>query len=113
MKHNKSLLCLSAILLMTACGQGKQHAESTEVADTVAVTQPDSLIYGVCGMSTTMHTLQLITDNGDTLMLDLQEAQAQEQVKGGIQPGERMAVEVNDDSTAARRVVNLDEDGTL
>ena len=38
-------------------------ADSTLLADTAA----DSTVYGVCGEGTAMHTLELITDAGDTL----------------------------------------------
>ncbi len=113
MSKIKSLLLISAVLMMYSCGQGKQQVPSTEETDSVSVTEVDSLLYGVCGIGTTMHTLQLVTDDGDTLMLDLQEAQDRDQVKGGIQPGDRMAVEVNADTTAALRVVNLDADGAI
>ena len=45
-------------------------ADSTLLADTAA----DSTVYGVCGEGTAMHTLELITDAGDTLRYVLGEA---------------------------------------
>jgi hypothetical protein len=53
-----------------------------------------------------MNTLQLITDMGDTLMLDISDAQDNNQVLGGMQAGDRMAVLPNADRTAAELVIN-------
>ena len=67
----------------------------------------DSTLYGVCGRATSMNSLQLITDLGDTLMLSIAEAQDAGQVFGGIKAGERMAVLANADSTIALKVINM------
>jgi len=67
----------------------------------------DSTIYGLCGPASTMNQLQLITDNGDTLSLDVYDANEQKQVFGKFSVGDRMAVLVNKDSTAAKHVVNI------
>ena len=53
-----------------------------------------------------MNTLQLVTDTGDTLSIDLSDAQDKNQVLGGLQVGDRMAVIVNKDKTAAVLVIN-------
>ena len=53
-----------------------------------------------------MNTLQLVTDAGDTLSIDLSEAQDKEQVFGGLQVGDRMAVITNKDKTEAVLVIN-------
>ena len=53
-----------------------------------------------------MNTLQLLTDTGDTLSIDLSEAQDKEQVLGGLQVGDRMAVMTNKDKTEAVLVIN-------
>ena len=70
----------------------------------------DPTIYGVCADGTAMNTLQLITDMGDTLSIDISEAQENGQVFGGMQVGDRMAVIPNADKTSAVLVINQ---GTL
>ena len=57
-----------------------------------------------------MHTLQLITDTGDTLMIALIDGQDQEcDVQGGLMVGDRMAVTAHEeaDGRVADKVVNL------
>jgi hypothetical protein len=66
----------------------------------------DSTLYGVCGEATSMNMLQLITDTGDTLMLDISYANERNQVFGGLQIGDRMAVMPNSTSTEATIVIN-------
>ncbi len=53
-----------------------------------------------------MNTLQLITDTGDTLMLDLSVAQDKNKIFGGLHTGDRMAVIPTGDKKAAVMVVN-------
>lgn len=83
-------MLLLALLLM-GCGGGKQQAPK-EVLDSVAVVEEtaDSTYYGVCGEGSTMHVLELVRDQGDTLhfMVNMEE----ETVKGGMLAGDRMAV---------------------
>lgn len=69
----------------------------------------DSTIYGVCGEETAMHTLQLITDQGDTLSF-LINADNEERVQGGLLAGDRMAViagKTIDGERTAKKVINL------
>ena len=53
-----------------------------------------------------MNMLQMITDTGDTLMLDISAAKENDQVFGGLQVGDRMAVLPNDNKTVANTVIN-------
>ena len=53
-----------------------------------------------------MNTLQLITDMGDTLSLDISTAQENNQVFGGLQVGDRMAVIPDAEKTSAIMVIN-------
>ena len=53
-----------------------------------------------------MNMLQMLTDTGDTLMLDISNANEKEQVFGGLQVGDRMAVVPNEDMTSAKIVIN-------
>ena len=53
-----------------------------------------------------MNTLQLITDMGDTLNIDMSVAQENGHVYGGVQPGDRMAVLADKDRAVAEMVIN-------
>lgn len=93
-KHNKTLLAaLLAMLIGWGCTGQKTQQQSTE-SDTmvVEVSTPDSTVYGVCGEGTSMHVLELVTDEGDTLTYLVDADTELETVKGGLFAGDRMAV---------------------
>ena len=94
-----------AVLTMFSCGV-KSEKVPFDNGDSSAVANADPTIYGVCGEETSMNTLQLITDMGDTLSLDMSVAQENGRVLGGIQVGDRMAVLPDADRTAAVQVIN-------
>lgn len=95
-------------LLMTSCfgGGSKPQQVVEESTDSVVYIPRDQTIYGLCGNGTAMNTLQLLTDNGDTLNLSLTTAQETNQVFGGLQAGDRLAVLPNKDKTEALIVIN-------
>ncbi len=93
-KHNKTLLAaLLAMMIGWGCTGKKTQQQPTE-SDTmvVEVSTPDSTVYGVCGEGTSMHALELVTDEGDTLTYLVDADAEQETVKGGLFAGDRMAV---------------------
>ena len=93
-KHNKTLLAaLLAMMIGWGCTGKKTQQQPTE-SDTmvVEVSTPDSTVYGVCGEGTSMHALELVTDEGDTLTYLVDADAEQEAVKGGLFAGDRMAV---------------------
>ncbi len=92
-------------LLMTACGGGKGK-QQVEWEDLLGESIRDSTIYGICMEGTAMNTLQLLTDNGDTLVLSLVNTKEHGGLFGGMGVGDRMAVLVNKDSTEATMVLN-------
>ncbi len=94
-----------SLLMMGSCG-GKSEKVPFDNGDSAAVANADPTIYGICGEATSMNTLQLITDMGDTLMLDISQAQDDGRVLGGVQAGDRMAVLPNADKTQADLVIN-------
>lgn len=71
----------------------------------------DSTIYGVCGDGTAMHTLQLITDVGDTVQYMIgEDDEGNPQVVGGLLAGDRVAVlegPETDGEKTAKKVINL------
>ena len=93
-KHDKTLLAaLLAMMIGWGCTGKKTQQQPTE-SDTmvVEVSTPDSTVYGVCGEGTSMHALELVTDEGDTLTYLVDADTEQETVKGGLFAGDRMAV---------------------
>lgn len=93
-KHDKTLLAaLLAMMIGWGCTGKKTQQQPTE-SDTmvVEVSTPDSTVYGVCGEGTSMHALELLTDEGDTLTYLVDADTEQEAVKGGLFAGDRMAV---------------------
>ena len=93
-KHDKTLLAaLLAMMIGWGCTGKKTQQQPTE-SDTmvVEVSTLDSTVYGVCGEGTSMHALELVTDEGDTLTYLVDADAEQETVKGGLFAGDRMAV---------------------
>lgn len=95
----------SAVLMMGSCGNKNQQVPFDN-GDSLKIVNSDPTIFGVCGESTAMNTLQLITDTGDTLSMDISAAREAGQVFGGLQIGDRMAVLPADNNTVASLVIN-------
>lgn len=98
------LLVAAGILTMDSCGN-KSEKVPFDNGDSLGI-EVDSTLYGICGEATSMNMLQMITDTGDTLMLDISAAKENDQVFGGLQVGDRMAVLPNDNKTVANTVIN-------
>ena len=97
-----------AVTMSSCFGGGKSQQDvAAEENDSVVDYVPrDQTIYGLCGNGTAMNTLQLLTDNGDTLTMSLAAAQENNQVFGGLQAGDRLAVLPNKDKSEAVIVIN-------
>ncbi len=93
------------MLIMGSCGN-KVEKVPFDNGDSAEVANADPTIYGICGEESSMNTLQVITDDGDTLMLDMSVAQENGKVLGGVHTGDRMAVLANADKTIAELVIN-------
>lgn len=108
MKKNVSFgLVTAALLLVGSCGnKGQQQAPQDNMEVAAAEVEKEKTVYGTCGDGSAMNSLQLITDSGDTLMLNIEEARGHNKVFGGVLSGDRMAVVVNKDRTAASLVIN-------
>ena len=98
------LLVAAAVLTMGSCGNKTQKVPFDN-GDSANMSI-DSTLYGICGEATSMNMLQMLTDTGDTLMLDISNANEKQQVFGGVQVGDRMAVVPNEDMTSAKIVIN-------
>ena len=98
------LLVAAAVLTIGSCGNNTQKVPFDN-GDSASMSI-DSTLYGICGEATSMNMLQLITDTGDTLMLDISYAKDKDQVFGGLQVGDRMAVMPNYSMSEASIVIN-------
>ena len=92
-----SFVAFTMLTMFTTTGCGNIKTEpagadsDTIVEDTVMAI--DSTVYGVCGEGSAMHSLELITDEGDTLLYttNIEEEEAAG-VVGGMMAGDRIAV---------------------
>ena len=81
-----------ATVVFMSCG-GNKSGNSDMVEDSVEVAViPDTTVYGVCGDGTSMHSLELVTDEGDTLTYAVNRDTDVSVIKGGMLVGDRMAV---------------------
>ena len=110
LKGGMGLLFL--VLMLAACdAKKKQQIEDTD--EVVEVN--DTTVYGVCGEGTSMHSLEIITDAGDTLVYTLlsqdaeTEVETPSDVQGGLMAGDKMAVTGHKtaDELVADRVINV------
>ena len=84
MKKVCFILTIGVVMMMMGCG-GQKNADNNADADSVEVMDtPDSTVYGVCGSGTSMHSLELVTDEGDTITHMLDADDAEMTVKGGM-----------------------------
>lgn len=99
-------LVSAVVFTISSCGGKTQqvpfdNGDSTDMNGT-----QDPTIYGVCGEGTAMNTLQVVTDLGDTIQMDITYARENNQVFGGLQVGDRMAIVPNAKKTEALVVIN-------
>ena len=101
MKRGFGVLCFAMLLLgITSCNDKKSAPVSDMLSnDTIEVV--DTTLYGRCGDGSAMHTLELITDDNDTLII-MVNTDSVMSVRGGMAVGDRMAA-----------IVETDEDGVL
>lgn len=109
----KTFFILSALLMvsfLSSCG-GKKHtpAEQSSIYDDWEEREEmeNLSIFGLCLEGSTMHSLQILSDEGDTLMLDMTPAQEEEKVYGGYAVGDRMALVVTPQRTEALVVIDM------
>ncbi|MCR4582717.1 MAG: lipocalin family protein [Prevotella sp.] len=105
--YGMAAVCALAIV---ACGGGNQQQQVVNDVPNDSIVNAilgDSTLYGICGEGSAMNTLQVLTDNGDTLNLDLTAARENNQILGGYAVGDRLALLSNNTRTAATLVVNI------
>ena len=104
-------LILASATLFTACIGGKGgKPENIDMGDSIAAEVADTAIYGTIGEGTTMHTLELNTEDGKTLSFALNQ-DIEADVQGGIFAGDRVtltAVKTADaDMPEVQKLVNI------
>ena len=116
MKHVVFLVASIMLLALVGCNAKKEKPlPVVEVNDETA----DSTVYGVYGDGTSMHSLQLVTDAGDTLTYTILDSEADldgevsggivSNVEGGLMAGDKVAVTglKVDGELIANRVINV------
>lgn len=111
MKKNFITSCFylfAVLLLFTACN-GKTDNTKGEGTDSVVSLVPDTALYGTVGEGTTMHVLELKTDGGKTLTLEMVDDD-ESTVQGGVFSGDRVTltfVENESGEKVITRMVNM------
>lgn len=99
-------LVSAVVFTISSCGGKTQQVPFDNGDSTDMNATQDPTIYGVCGEGTAMNTLQIVTDLGDTIQMDITYARENNQVFGGLQVGDRMAIVPNAKKTEALVVIN-------
>lgn len=101
-------VALTAVIFLSCGGSGRQQVDHEE--DTIDVNSliGDHTLYGLCSGQPTESQLLVLTDNGDTVKLDVTRAKSDHKVLGSIKMGDRLAVMTNKNRTEATEVINID-----
>ncbi|MGN1229104.1 MAG: lipocalin family protein [Prevotella sp.] len=102
-------LALGAIVGLSFMACGNKPAPVYGQGDSTAVDSSkmkDVTVYGLCGENAAMNSLQLMTDMGDTLNLNIEEARENNQVLGNYAPGDRLAIVLTPDQKKVKTVIN-------
>lgn len=94
--------------LLAGCDQ-KKSGSSAVSADTIAVATPDSALYGTVGEGTTMHVLELITEDGKAMSVAIGQDSCSD-VQGGLFAGDRVTLTTrpgSGDAPEVEKLVNL------
>lgn len=102
---------VAAGLFAVGCRQTPPADAVQADSDTVTIDEAvevDSTVYGVCGEGTAMHTLELVTDGGDTLYYTYQ-VEEDATILGGLMVGDRIAVmgTESDQGLVGKKFINL------
>lgn len=102
------VLITSASLLM-GCGGGQQKVETEWIDNDTIDAHANETLYGICTLGTSMNNLQLLTDAGDTIDIDISDAIEKDMVFGGLATGDNVAVTLvpNSSENIAYSVINL------
>lgn len=105
----KILYTICAFMTMAccfSCNEGKQQQAKAE--DTLSVETVDSAVYGKIGEGSMMHTLEIVSDDGELLTLNIDEYNNSEML-GGMMAGDRVTATYTkgEDDNIMVKAVNL------
>jgi len=102
---------VAGVVLFGSCGGNKQQQQYVEEDDNSSFLNDgevhDRTVYGICTAGTSNDRLEMITDSGDTLKLNIASAKEMGKVFGGLQPADRLAVVPDSSRHLALQVINL------
>ena len=100
---------MAGVLLFGSCGgnNNQQYADDEDSTEVNDLSSHDCTVYGICTSNSAMNTLEMITDSGDTLKLNIARARETGKVFGGFEPSDRLAVVPDSAGHTALQVINL------
>ncbi len=106
-------LFLAGIGILTfSCNGGQQNKADTKTDDTVIVHIPDTAFYGHLGEGTGMSCLELITEEGDTMVLNKTDEDSGEDgvILGAVANyTDRFAIVTHNDNQSIKVALNMNE----
>lgn len=97
-------------MMFISCGGGKTDMTQVQEDSVCVDVIPDTTVYGTCSSGTSMHSLELVTDEGKTLTYIVDVENENSVVMGGMLAGDRMAVVGNlngEGELVANKVINI------
>ncbi len=91
MKHLIAFIPGIALLMLVAGCDVKKNNLSDEQKDSIVVEVPDTAIYGVVGEGTSMHVLELLTEDGKTMSFAMSQDSCSD-IQGGIFAGDKVTL---------------------
>lgn len=110
MKHSIIYFTAAIIMMVVAgCDNKKQSAPPVGENDSIGVVTPDTAIYGVVGEGTTMHVLELLTEDGKTMTFAVNQDSCSD-IQGGIFAGDKVTITTHqggEDGLEVEKLINL------
>lgn len=106
MKHSFIAAFVAMIACMVVGCENKKGTQQNDVQDSLEVSVQDTAIYGTVGEGTTMHVLELITDDGKTRSFAISQDSLSD-VQGGIFSGDKVTITVRPATDSDPEIVKL------
>lgn len=106
--NRTTLLAATLCVTLAACEEKKtnNNLEFITPNDENAMVDNSITMYGICGRASTANTLELLTDSGDTLNINITPTRENGGVLGDLQPGDRIAVVSEKGAASPRTIIN-------
>lgn len=106
MKNSFIAAFVAFIACMMAGCENKKGTQLSDTQDSLEVSVQDTAIYGTVGEGTTMHVLELITDDGKTKTFAISQDSLSD-VQGGIFSGDKVTITVRSVPDSDPEIVKL------